>query len=236
MLSVNVHMPNQSRRKTKSGNLAEDQKAQKGIKPITACFSHKSKEKVKSPEYKMSARNTRNSNKDQLDEVSQGEVETEIKEPEVYSGVLPCPELINEDEFNALNHVDQMEKIVAMVNQLCSKVTEMDVVINHDSDGLVTKLETVQTQLDKNTDKIKVIATSKELQQVAKDAGEIQKDVMTLKENITAISTGQKVIKGLLQKHTKQLSSVNSKVAMLTAKSMEMNITISGIENDRGEG
>ena len=153
-------MPPNPKSKKKSG---------KSITPITKCFAASkvittSKEdSVTSPEYKMS-RNTRNSNRSQQDEKDQqvqsnSEYSDSSDEEEginnqdfIHSGVLPCPELIDKGVFKGLSHENQMDdKIISFLNGICEKVTEMDVVINHDTDGIITRLQMAQKQLDDNT-------------------------------------------------------------------------------------
>ena len=40
------------------------------------------------------------------------------------------------------------------------------------------------------------------------------------------------ILKGLVQKHSDQLKQINDKVTVLTARSMERNITITGLDGD----
>ena len=49
---------------------------------------------------------------------------------------------------------------------------------------------------------------------------------------IGVIASDSKTVKNILQRHGKQLESMNSKIAMLSAKSMENNVTISNLEGD----
>ena len=154
--------------------------------------------------------------------------------PRCIVGVLPCPEPILQEEYNTLE-ADQKAKIMLeVVNKLCAKITEMDVTLNHDSDGLITQLGTVQEQCDKNSEKAgkikdnmeKIDSISKEIDSVKKSAEVNSADIGKLDNDVT-------IIKGVLTKHSKQLDFLNEKVAMITARSKKKNITISNPLGDQ---
>ena len=207
--------------------------AKSGTPKIT-CFTTKASKGGKgitSPEYSMSGRATRNSNKQEeaedQPEVStdtEAESETGVEIPFTHSGVLPCPKELDFDQVKELPSKDQMEVLVNAFNKLCAKITEIDIVLNHDTDGLNTKTAMMQEQLDKETDTQATLQKSLE-------------STATKQENLTAklatVQSDAKMYRGILQKHSNQLATLNNKVAMLTVKSMEMNITISNLEGDR---
>ena len=102
-----------------------------------------------------------------------------------------------------------------------------DIALNHDTDGLHTRITTVQSQADNNTTMFNNHINS--FAQYAKYQDEINSGVHVLKAE-------NRILKGIVQKQNKQLVQLNEKIAMLTAKSMERNITISGITGDiKGE-
>ena len=205
-------------------------KEKQSTPPIT-CFTTKTGPKadsVKSPEYTMS-RNTRNSNKgedDAQDEVRSHPTDDESESETTHSGVLPCPDRIDIDQFTALSHTDQMEKLVKSFNHLLAKVTEIDVVINHDSDGLQTKLQVNQEQTDQQ---------SINISKVTSDITTMKKEIQSASANLEALQVEQATNKCIMQRQSNQLKTINSKVAMLTKKSMEKNITISNLEGDCGK-
>ena len=114
-----------------------------------------------------------------------------------------CPESIDEEELKSLDSSAKMGKVLSTLNGLCLKVAKMDIQVNHNSDGIATRMVTLQTQMDQ-------------------DSGNIAR---IIQENAT--------LKGLVQCQFHQIRELNDKVAHLTAKSMENNITISSLKGDR---
>ena len=113
-----------------------------------------------------------------------------------------------------------MGNLLSTLNSLIDKVTEIDITINHDSDGIQTRLTTAQEQADANLTTLqgygmKYTAT---MSKVDNNAQEIQ--------NLKAENA---VLKGIIHKQSNQLQVMNEKIAMLTAKSMERKVTISGL-------
>ena len=86
------------------------------------------------------------------------------------------------------------------------KLAELDLQLNHESDGVCVRMETAQMQADENADVI----------------------TMLKKEN--------GILRGLVQRQFGQINELNDKVALLTAKSMENNLTITGLEGDKVKG
>ena len=164
------------------------------------------------------------------DEDSRSEAEAETT---IHSGVLPCPEKFAVQEFEKLEEEERMMIMLKMVNALCDKVTEIDIVLNHDTDGLITKTGTMQTQCDENTNlQSSVNQMKKDLQSLVKLPDKVDKNC----EEIEHLKEENSIIKGLLVKNSKQLQSLNEKVAMQTARSKEKNITITNLLGDiKGE-
>ena len=178
---------------------------------------------VTSPEYKMSQpqqqpRQTRRTSKKDQNEL-QPEGDNDPEKQQIYNAVLPCPIPICKEEFADLPQEKQMGNILSIINSLCNKVTEIDVSINHDSDGIQTKLVTAQTQNDTNTS----------------DIATLKKDLIAANADIGHVIRENSILKSVLHKHGCNLKSMNDKVAMLTAKSMERNITISGLEGEHNK-
>ena len=218
-----------------------DKQSSKSITPITKCFPTLSKAKtdnniattgnLMSPEYQKTMtgkRETRHSSKrqtdtptgqeDLLDQSDEQDNLSSEQDPEVHNAVLPCPEQIDPQELFCKSYAEQMESVLTVVNQLCSKVIEVDISLNHDSDGINTRLQTTITQCDQNT------TSNQSLQTELKDA---QSTTCHLKdENI--------ILKGIIHQQSTQLKALNSKVTYLTAKSMETNIIVSNIDGDIG--
>ena len=215
--------------------------------PKISCFANLSASKasnLKSPEYTMSGVKTRHrSKKSQPENQPEGTDISETsdtdssvlseEEATIHSGVLPCPEVISEEKFESLGEENKISTLLKMVNSLCSKVTEIDVVLNHDTDGLMTKSNTLQTQCDENTTKVKKIPS------IVKDVSNLQAVAVKVDEHegaIAQIKEDTVIIKGLLVKQSAKLASLNEKVAMLTARSKEKNITITNLLGDiKGE-
>ena len=134
--------------------------------------------------------------------------------------------MIDITEFEKESLGVQMGNIISVINQLVEKVIEVDVTINLDSDGLLTKIATAQTQADVCAQDIVKVKTANS-ENVKKIEDSIA-DIELLKSENT-------ILKGIVHKQSKQLMIMNEKVAMLTAKSMEKNITISGITEAKKE-
>ena len=179
---------------------------------------------ITSPEYKMADRiKTRQHSKKEQKGQNSGENSDVDSEPEVYHGVLPCPQQIQLEDFKAATQEEQMETIVKVLNNLCAKITEIDITLNHDTDGMNTRLQTVQTQAD---------GYKSDTQGVKNTLKIVQEEGTKLKKEVVELQAETKIIRGVLQKHNSQLTVQNEKVAMLTAKSMEKNVTISGLLGD----
>ena len=100
---------------------------------------------------------------------------------------------------------------------MCEKMKELDTSINHDEGGLCVRLAVCQKQTDENSESMKV-----KNEEIRKDVSQLQVD--------------NKILKGIVQRQSKQISVLNEKVAMLTAKSMENNLVIKSLEGDeKGE-
>ena len=168
-------------------------------------------------------RTTRNhSKKDhKSDKADEWESEEEDPDQDTHSAILPCPEVIEEDKFNNQTSELKMAELASAVNGLISKITEMDVAINHDTDGIHTRLTTIQTLGDSLQTQQQKITT--DITNNATSAKNNAAEIVNIKnENI--------VLRGIVQRQQNQLQMMNEKIAMLTAKSMDKNITISGIQ------
>ena len=193
---------------------------------IIKCFAiQKDKRNISSnpisPEYKMSTpRQTRQTSKRQGSEQDLQEENFQEESSDTYSGLLPCQLPIEDKEaFKADTAETQMDGLIDIINQLCVKITEIDININHDSDGMNTRITTAQTQSD----------------QAVGDVAQLHTDVTALNNMIGILQNENSILKGVIRRHSTQLKSLNDKVAMLTACSMEKNITISGIEEENKE-
>ena len=215
---------------------------QPNIKQATLkCFGFKktSKKDIVSPEYKMAdRRKTRQHSKKQQDveedeqdpeQGEQGEHESD-EEEQYHSAVLPCPEPIDRDIFDKYSKEDKMETLIETINELCYKITEIDININHDSDGINTKLQTAQTQADNNKSTLTGVTST--IQTLESEKKKITDDLIAANNKIVMLQVENKTIRGTLQKQSCQLKTLNEKVAMLTARSMERNVTISGLTGD----
>ena len=133
-----------------------------------------------------------------------------LKDVFVYSAVanmdrevqFKCPSPLDQSSFEKSSQQEKMGSILSTLNNLCLKLEEVDTQVNHDSDGVISKITSAQTQLDGSTKEINII----------------------VKEN--------KILKGLVQRQFCQIRELNDRVAILSAKSMENTLTISGIEGD----
>ena len=212
-----------------------DKRLKKNTTPITKCFTPSKKHSITSPEYTMTRdRETRSSSskskseEQQCDNSKTGKGnKSENEAVEVHSAVSPCPTEIEQEGFKALSHDQQMECIVDMLNALCRKVTEIDVTINHDTDGLSTQISTAQSVIDQATAAGNELKTS-----LASTSAKIEQEAEKDRERVYVMADQNQTIKGIMSKFNNQLHFLNEKVAMLTAKSMENNITISGIYPD----
>ena len=148
----------------------------------------------------------------------------------IHSCVNPCPEPLSTEDFNKWTTEEKMENMFAVVNQLCTKVIEMDININHDSDGINTKLQTISTQVDSNTTYSNTLTTGATT--MKSSIADLGKKLNEAHESIEQLKSDNVILKGCIQKQNQQLKTLNDKVAMVTAKSMEKNITISGLEGD----
>ena len=248
-----MSMPSSKKRKSKASKLQPSkskrtekvQKQQTGKKTFTpkiTCFTSKSQnsDSIISPEYKMSGsagRSTRNSNKDDKEE-TRSDTEYSSDTPsekstcqkgegeEIHSGVLPCPPLIDIDKFKSLEVSGQMEVLAKVFNDLCKKIVQVDIQLNHDSDGLSTQYSLLQDQCDN---------TSTNCSKVKESVKEVKKEVSKISSELNTISREQNTYKGIFQRHQHQLDTLNSQVAMLTARSMQNNVTISNLSGNKGK-
>ena len=115
---------------------------------------------------------------------------------------LPMLEPVDTEEFSKLSNVDKMEKLVSKFNLLCEKTKQIDIGINDDNTGLATVLSTVQAQVDQAT------------------------------TDVTELKWENALLKGIVQRQSKQIESLSNRVTKLVAKSMDKNIIISGILRD----
>ena len=96
-----------------------------------------------------------------------------------------------------------MGKILSTLNQVCLHSAKLNLELHHDTDGIKIKQETMQTQVDQNSQALSKL----------------------VKEN--------NVLKGIVQRQFHQINKLNDRVAMLTARSMEINVMISVVLGDK---
>ena len=113
-----------------------------------------------------------------------------------------CPTPIDEEQFGKHSQAEKMGTILSKLNGLCLKLEEVDVQLKHDTDGVVFKQGLMQKQQDEE---------AVERRKITKENG---------------------VLRGLVQRQFCQIRELNDKVANLTARSMQNNLTISGITGD----
>ena len=168
-----------------------------------------------SPEHTMAdnRRITRHTSKNAEDEDN---INSSTEEVNTHCGLLPCPEKLDQEVFSSLPKEKQMEKLMLVINQLYDKITEIDIALNHDTDGINTRITTATTATDNNQSEVTNLKT----------------DFKKVKETMTTLVEENTILKGVVSRHNQQLKIMNDKVAMLTAKSMEKNIIISGITGD----
>ena len=212
--------------------LYELKKSSKTKQKKITCFTTTSKDRITSPEYKMSSANqmkTRHQSKqqgkkDKKPPRKEEENESEISDTDgegTHTAILPCPEEIDIEAFEKEEMDVKFAHVVTVVNHLCSKLTETDVIINHDTEGVNTRITTGQLQLDKVSKDINVLSDKLQTQ---------SKELLSVQEEISTLKTENSILRGTVQRYSKQLQDMSSKMAMLTAKSMEKNVTISGIK------
>ena len=118
---------------------------------------------------------------------------------------VATPTPIELEMFMKLTSTEKMEKLVEKFNMLCIKTKNIDEGLVDENTGLATIVATAQTQVDQACT-----------------------DILELKwEN--------SILKGLVQKQAKQIESLNSKVLKLTARSMDKNVIITGIQGDNAK-
>ena len=117
---------------------------------------------------------------------------------------IKAPPPIDESQFETETDQAKMFTMVTTLNDICLKLAELDIRQHHETDRVDTRLTSIQTQVDNTTINVDRI----------------------LKEN--------GVLKGLVQRQFMQIRELEDKVTYLSAKSMENNVTISGIlEGDK---
>ena len=165
---------------------------------------------------------TQGQDQKELDEVSDSD--TSSNPTTVHSGLSPCPEPVSQDLFASLSHTNQMGTILSVINKLCVKVTEIDVSLNHDTDGINTQLDTLTALSEQNCNNIDSYKNNCD-----NAKSDLLDKISTADETITSLQNENAILKGIITKHSCQLKSLNEKVAMLTSRSMEKNLTISGL-------
>ena len=99
-----------------------------------------------------------------------------------------------------------------------------------DTDGLVTRATTLQEQCDSASKDISSV------QAVANKVISIPEEMESLKAQLEEVKAENLIYRGVLTRYSKQLDSLNEKVAMLSVRSKEKNITISNLPGDlKGE-
>ena len=225
----------------------------KVLQPKISCFTCSNLDKsIVSPEYKMSQQTntiprtrqgsrkqgTKSTPEEQHSDEKQLETDEDEEVTQVtHSGLLPCPASIDGEEFAKLNSSEKMSICVNTINSLCEKLTEMDIAVNHDSDGIQTRVTTLSTLGDEVADKLqKIPKLQEEINAVASKCESMNKKVDVNIDAITDLQAESAIFKGLLQRQSKQLAHLNEKVAMLTVRSQEKNITITNLCGDMKKG
>ena len=192
-------------------------KQKSAITPITKCFGAvQNRENLKSPEYEMAAK-----------QKDQRETRSSAKSKNIHSAVLPCPEEVEIEQFKSLSHEEQQAEVVRVLNCLCQKITEIDVSLNRDTDGMGAKLTNISTTVDKTSSDFEKF---KEEYQVAVKS--LDKENMARDKSTTELEEENRTLRGILAKFSNQFFFLNEKITALTAKGMENNITITGLEGD----
>ena len=115
---------------------------------------------------------------------------------------MELPSPIDADEFEKSSNMDKLNKLLSMLNLLCLKTMQIDDSIINEDTDVGAKVITAQTQADTNA------------------------------ISVAELKYENKILKGLVQKQSKQIDSLNSKVIQLTARSMENNLIVTGIIGD----
>ena len=96
-------------------------------------------------------------------------------------------------------------------------------------------METTTTQCVQNSTALCDVST--EINSVKTEINGMQAafqiEIDATNSNIKVLKNESAVLKGIIHKHSTQLKSLNDKVAMLSAKSMENNITITGLGGEK---
>ena len=115
---------------------------------------------------------------------------------------LPVPDQIDADEFNKLPNDKKFNKMMSTINLMCAKMVATDGLLNDPDIGMDGKITTVQTQAD------------------------------DLSSGYAELKWENAILKGLVQRQSKQIDTLTDKVSMLSIKSMEKNLIIRGIPGD----
>ena len=117
--------------------------------------------------------------------------------------IIQPPDPIDADDFESIeDNSKKMGSMLSTLNLMCAKIKQLDDQVNHEHLGLNPRLLTAQEQAD---------TTSKEVEDLKNE---------------------NKILKGVLQKQSKQIQTLNDRVTQLAAKSMERNLIITGILGD----
>ena len=122
------------------------------------------------------------------------------------TGILPPTVPIDVEEFlQKIPQEEQVECMLSVLNMIIHKLNEINVAVNHDTEGISMKLVLTQKQADTST------------------------------KAIDQLRHENKTMRGIIQRQDDQLKDLNDKIAYLTAKSMEQNLTISNVTGDIGK-
>ena len=192
---------------------------QLSIKCFTVGCAKDQSEGLISPEYRMADKKKKRKHSKKEEEVP--DINGDDADQDTHSVILPCPDIIDAEDFIKQSLEEQVVEMVSTLNKLIEKVIEVDIAINHDSDGIHTKICTAQTTVD---------ATQLEIQNVSKKYDGVNAKVSSNTQELQDLKAENVVLKGIVQKQSNQLKTMNSKIAMLTARSMQNNIIISGLQ------
>ena len=150
--------------------------------------------------------------------------------PELLVGTIEVPKIVPVEKFNKQSEKEKMGQLYSVLNKVCDKLAEINTTLHNETAGVCAWITTCQTQADNNTTSIHAASKLKSEEDKTRTTTE-----KLIEDDIAAIKSENTVLKGLVQKQHTQIAMLNDKVAYLTMKSMENNVTISGLEGDTGK-
>ena len=65
--------------------------------------------------------------------------------------ILKCPNPLEKEKFQKLDNKEKMGNLLSIMNNFCEKVAEINNTIHDETQGLATRVATVQIQADEST-------------------------------------------------------------------------------------